>query len=349
MRNNVIKFIEKFISNKLYFLNVGDIVLCKRYDNDYEKENIPIGHREGPYIIINKTLTKTYGIYCTSTLNELRFDNEYIEIKENYDLNKKTYINTNKIVVLNKDKYLKKLSELSNEQLNYIKKVLYVENYKRFKFKFDVGDIVIKNNNHLYYIYDVDDNNYYLFSIDKTKNSKNPVLINNIKYSFNFEGSSKINKKTKLKLIDTSNINDIILGKRDKYFKNKLLKDVVKRGDLVKYNNKLYYIYGEEKTDWLVYLVYEKKSKYQIKINNKIYYTDFISDNICMNKKLDILRSSKEDEMTYIRDLRKKNKLKIRKELKNISGKGFIHYNFNISLKIKYSNYLKKVDILIHL
>ena len=179
----------------------------------------------------------------------------------------------------------------------------------------------------MYYIYDVDDNNYYLFSIDKTKNSKNPILINNIKYSFNFEGSGIISKKTKLKLVDTSNINDIILVKRDKYFKNKLLKDVVKRGDLVKYNNKLYYIYGEEKTDWLVYLVYEKKSKYQIKINNKIYYTNFISDNICMNKKLNILRSSKESEMIYIRDLRKKNKLKIRKELKNISGKGFIKYN----------------------
>ena len=46
-----------------------------------------------------------------------------------------------------------------------------------------------------------------------------------------------------------------------------------------------------------------------------------------MNKKLNILRSSKESEMIYIRDLRKKNKLKIRKELKNICGKGFIKYN----------------------
>ena len=68
-----------------------------------------------------------------------------------------------------------------------------------------------------------------------------------------------------------------------------------------------------------------------------------------MNIKLNILRSLKEDEMTYIRDLRKKNKFKIIEELKNISGKGFKHSIFNISLKIKYSNYLKKVDILIHL
>lgn len=340
MRNNVIKFFEKFIPNKLYFLNIGDIVLCRRYNNEEEKENIPVGHREGPYVIINKTLNKTYGIYCTSSLNELRFDNVYIEIKECDSLNKKTYIKTNKIICLSKEKYLKKISKLDDKQLNYIKKVLYIKNYKKFKFKFSVGDIVSKKNNHLYYIYDIDDKNFYLFSIDKTKNSKNPILINNIKYSFNFEGSSIISKKNKLKLIDTSNINDIILVKRDKYFKNKLLKDVVKKGDLVKYNNKLYYIYGEEKTNWLVYLVYEQKSKYRIKINNKIYYTDFISDNICMNNKLNILKSSKEDEMIYIRDLRKKNKLKIREELKNIYGKGFLNSNL-FNLKIKCYNYLK--------
>ena len=91
----------------------------------------------------------------------------------------------------------------------------------------------------------------------------------------------------------------------------------------------MYYIYGEEKTDWLVYLICDKESKYKVKINNKIYYTNFISSIICMNEKLDIIRSSSEDEMKYIRELRKKNKLSIR-NLNNICGGYSVNNLFNL-------------------
>ena len=333
------KFLKTYIKkkfNKLYFLNVGDIVLCKRYNNTYEKEFIPEGHREGPYIIIKKTLTETYGIYLTSSLKELRYDNKFIEL-ENSDLKKQTYINTDKIEKININRYIKFIGKLKENELNYINKVLYVKdifnlfNNKKLKYYFDIGDIVKKKNNHLYYIYDKDKDYLYLYSINKTKKSRNPIIINNNIYSFNFESSSYIKKNTKLFLIDTTYRNDLILRKKEIYLKNKLLKNIVKRGDIIKHKNELYYIYGEESNNWLVYLIYDKKKKFEIKINNKSYYTEFFNDTINKKEKLCILRSSKETEMNYIKELRKKNKNIIRN---NISMKKVIGGNISINYNI---------------
>lgn len=298
--NNKLK--NKLISNKLFFLNVGDIVWCKRYKNELDKINIPEGHREGPYVILKKTNKYTYGIYCTSKNNNCE---EYIEIKSK-DLKKKTYIKTLCMERLTFDQYIKNISSLDDITLNYIKSILLkskLKNLKIFKCKYSLGNIISLNNK-LFYIYKKEKKKIYAFPIDKSEKSKNPIFINDKKYSFNFEGSKIINKKDKIKFIETSKSIEYILYKNLLHIKNK--KDIVKRGDIIKYKENYYYIYGEEGYDWLVYDINEEiKKHWLISVSNKLYYTNYIKNKIRKSLNIEKVLSAKESEMDYIRDLRK--------------------------------------------
>ena len=68
----MIKILTKYF-NKLFFLDVGDIIWAKRYQNEKEKEKIMEGHQEGPYVVIKKTFFNVYALFCTSKYNNNNF------------------------------------------------------------------------------------------------------------------------------------------------------------------------------------------------------------------------------------------------------------------------------------
>ena len=55
---NILKIIENIFKKNKNTYHKKDIVWAKRYSSDIEEESIPLGHREGPYIIISKKRTK---------------------------------------------------------------------------------------------------------------------------------------------------------------------------------------------------------------------------------------------------------------------------------------------------
>ena len=68
---NILKIIANIFKKNKKTYHKKDIVWAKRYSSDIEEESIPLGHREGPYIIINKKRGKYYTLSCTGTTTNI--------------------------------------------------------------------------------------------------------------------------------------------------------------------------------------------------------------------------------------------------------------------------------------
>lgn len=118
-----------FFKSNLEFLNEGDVIWAKRYSNEKEKLDIKEGHRESPYIIIKKTKRKVYGVECTTNNNT----NKNIITKlplsnRKYPFLKDCYANMEKVVLLNRERYVKKIGIIDEDDLEKIYRILVVLN-----------------------------------------------------------------------------------------------------------------------------------------------------------------------------------------------------------------------------
>lgn len=331
-------FIKKiFYNSHLDFLNVKDIIIAKRYESEEEKMKIQEGHRISPYIVIYKRFKKVYALECTSVKksNALSLSKIEFKTKRGYNLSKGGYIFTGKLVLLNEERFIEKVGVLDDEDLNRIYKSIYLLNdryykikdinAKNIKFYYEVGDIVLYNN-YSFYIYSMDEENYYLISVYANKKGK--IKINNTHYIFNFNTIISIPIDSKIKLM---NITDEDMRKHIELYvfnnKNKTKKDttnVLCRGKLIKYDNKYYYIYGEYQDKLLLYIVYSdndfKEGMKEILIGNKIYYTYFEEFDLPSNIETKIVSKAKDEEMNNI----KKIKETIKKESKEVKEETII-------------------------
>ena len=309
----IFKIIKKFKERKKVNYEIGDIIWAKRYDNNIEMENIPKGHREGPYIIIGSTGRKYNCLSCSSQNNNPIM--QYKINKYKYGLNRDTYAYIANIHILSKKRIIKKLDKLDNEDLNDLYKQLFVANNKYslkmdinnidFKFDYNIGDIILYYNQ-MVYIYDKDNAYLYGYITHRAKENQKGVYINDSKYFFLVNTVRKIPGDSNIKLIDKSRLEDV--KAIQKYIeKEKVIiqnNSILNRGKLIKYNGNIYYIYGEHKEDLLLYKIYTKdqeiSDKIKIKINDNSYYTLFEEEKMSKYKKARIIKIAIEDEMTQI-------------------------------------------------
>ena len=280
----------------LDYLDVGDVIWAKRYKTENEKNKIAIGHQTGPYIIIKKTNDKIYGIYCSSNPEII---DPIIKRKLNkldYTAEKDNFIWINFIEEITTNTYLKTIGKIDNNSLDLINKYIYIglihnktiKNYKYedIKINYTIGDIIIFNNIK-YYIYKLDNNNYYCYQLNKTTNdNKQGIKINKKRYLFDFNNVT-ITKNSNISLyevLDEENQN-IVNKLKLKTHEEEKYKNNLESGNLIEYNDKLYYIFGNYKQELLTYKIYNKKidNTKPIIINKKRYYADFIETKIDKN------------------------------------------------------------------
>ena len=285
---NILKIIANIFKKNKNTYHKKDIVWAKRYSSDIEEESIPLGHREGPYIIISKKRSKYYALSCTGTTTNIF--NKYMLDKDKYSLNKDSYVYLNKVPILSNDRIIRKIDILDNSDMNRIIKRLIVLNIrnkdkeiskilKKHKFYYDIGDI-IKYDNKIFYVYDLDEYNLYTHQVYYSIKSKHIFIINGTSYAFNFENTKVISLKKRIKLVDIVKVDSqsFINNYKNRFLRELKEKHSVGKGKLISIDNDYYYVYNITEKYIHTYRVYldKDKSNHKIKISNKDYYTNFI-------------------------------------------------------------------------
>lgn len=322
----LLKKIKAIITNlKNNKIQEGYIVWAHRYQSEVEKETIKEYHQEGPYVIIYKTWFKTYALYCTSSFKNFHYQNSYLEIDgQKYNLDKTTYALPYYIKVIKKNQIIKQLNKLKVEDLNYLKKLVYItlKNNKKplikrnkIKFIIQAGDIIYYQDKY-YYIYFKDDYYYYLNKVFKVSDMKDKrtIKVGTYKYTFDFNNDIKIPIKSKINLVNTINTKKQALFDiyKSEYLHEKEVGITIDRGTLLKYCNRYYFVYGEYQGNYATYKVYltksEKEIVSEIKIANKTYYTKFEEAFISKKSKLEVLNIASDEEISMIRSRKKEMK-----------------------------------------
>lgn len=321
---------------------VGDIIWAKRYYTEEEKNNIPEGHREGPFIVIAKTKEGIYATQGTSTDLELKYD--YFEInKEDYNLYKDTHFRLKYFKLMDNKEIIRLLGHLNKndeerlfKQLKKIYGIIVNEiGAKEFALPLQIGDIIIYKDRQFIII----DINEELTILDinniKLKGKLDIQKINNLDYS----KVLKINKNSDIKFrgsVSDKVLNRILINKNN-YFK--YLEDLktIQRGSVIETKNKYYYIFGEEGQEWMTFEL-NKNGINEIEINNKTYYTNFNEVRIPKKNNYNILYLCSEEEKNHLKNLRK--------EYKYIKKNGIKYTNLNIGDIIE-SKYYKKQRFII--
>ena len=328
----------------LSFLNVGDIVWAKRYKNDLEKENIKIGHRESPYVVIKNDGKNVFVLQCTSNPHqEIEWKKLYYPLgRFNYKLSKSTYILCMFVYNLKEIQYVETIGHLSDYDLNQLKKQLTLIINSHFKikpniekeyldYKLGIGDIVLWDG-YKYYIYDFDNDYLYVYRLRNYIKKNRNILINNTYYSFIFEKIEKLNINNNYLLVDTFNSGEIeLINKYKEEYLNELkVSKSLRVGALIEYKNNFYYVYDLNDSFIYAYLVYTNEIKSNklanILINGGTYKTYFckiyIEKDKFNNNGYKVRRCALDEEIEYnnkVANLPIQNRIKERKEdiLKN--------------------------------
>lgn len=292
----VLNFIKKLITFEgENTFNVGDIIWAKRYKTQSEKERIKVGHQSSPYVVIKKKAGKIYALQSTSNPHlEVQWKMVYYPLgRLNYNLQKNSYLNCSREYEVEKEQILSKIGHLTDYDLNQIRKQIYILQKSDFsvkpniekkylKYKVEAGDIILKGDKR-YYIYFLDRKYFYCYGLrERIKINKN-ILIDNTYYSFVFKKIEKIKRNGKYDLVDTFNSGEIEIV--NNYIRDEIQKlnaepdNTSMIGALIKYDDKMYYIYEENETIAFVYRVYPYGDKIEdfacVRVKNGLYKTKF--------------------------------------------------------------------------
>ncbi len=305
-------------------LKCGDLILAKRYNTELEKEKILEGHREGPFLIIDKKGDNLICLRGTSVQPEQEFIHGYFALSNSdYTLNKITYFNIFNLYVINKETFIKKLDELSIfDQNKLIKKIkLTTKNYKLTNNKLEVnlkvqsGD-VIDYLNSKYIVINIVENTLFCVSLKTYFNDFSYDDIKNIDFSKPIFISEDENFKY-VNSIESSTFSQLLKKYRE-YIYCSNDKKIVQIGSIIFKDNKYYYIFGENENSWLTFEISEESDYFKDGINmcNTTYYTNY--DEFIINKKdsfklFDIVSKNdieniKKRKKLYKKDLKSSNK-----------------------------------------
>lgn len=286
-------FKDDIISNSSF----GDIIWAKRYDFDWEKDNIPTNHDIGPYIVLDKTDDKLICMYCTSVEKK----NNFFEIDEEHKLfDKPTFTTISKIKTIDYYSFVKKHnfkhSKLSQrdrdtilKKLNAAKNVVYDDSGLLKPLNIDTSNItpsvgdVLKNNTGYGYrlIIDIKNNIIKTIILQTYDTLRNRINFAHENLQFN-TSTKEIDIKNYVGTLSKKDLS-IILKKYQEIINHRIQKNefkenfILKRGIVLNKNDNYYYVYNIDRNNAQIFPIIPELTEKEnsIKIESLFFYPIF--------------------------------------------------------------------------
>lgn len=283
---------------------------------------IPEGHRVGPYVVVGIDDEKLKCLYSSGVYPKNVTSSHRILALEKiaYSFYKSTYVRITENSLITRDRFLRKLTSLDNEDKKYLyKKIGIVADegiYTDIKIDtpripLEIGDIILDEID-LYLIVTETDSHFLCSRLSQDDNeTKNFIRLGDKKYSLNFDSLKKYSKLSGVKrydFIDDKNLKRV-LGLYQQRLNFLKRKKEISRGSLIRMNGIFYYVYGEIGSEWMAVAVIGQPNNdlCHLVIGGKHFYTDF-NDNIQISKKIlgiEIIATASEKEMNTIKEDKK--------------------------------------------
>lgn len=314
--------------NTYYQLKFGDVIWANRaLSLKNGIDNVPCGHREGPYIVIGYKNGNIIAFYATSVKprNEvMRSCSLFVPLKENSEsgLVKDTYVDVHRVINLLPEQFISYMGTLSLEERHLLKKKIDVLTKKGFhvldyiskeEVPLEKGDIVwYEKGFHL--ILEKRKRSLIATELKEEPSEKYSTSIEASGISYYFDSNSVVGIKRDCKPVRVSFVetdSDLaIVDKMANRIEELSAKVKAKKGSVVAYKQSLFYVYDENDEYWKTFRVYVDNGPDLIsfKVEDRIYYTDFLDD-------VDILKwivlhravsQSTLEDITNLNEIRKK-------------------------------------------
>lgn len=316
--------ISKDILSSLQF---GDIIVGFRGTKE-AREAMPIGHRKGPFIVLENTGTSC--ICAQGTSKECDDDNKVIFKLDvdKYNLKKDSSFYLFRIDDVSYDSIHIIADTLNEEDKNRLLSNITILKHRGYSFprefnvpeyKFKEGDVVYRDDN-VYMICFEDEKGYYALSLTMKKHQQyNSVVIDGRNFVVDYNVIFILDKDDKNKLYASCDKNRFkYIINQYKEHNKKLSKEKIQRGNIIFKNNKLYYVYGENGNKCMAFEIskYSTNGIHYIFVEEKTYYTDFNNEVIVdkNDKSYEIISMATSKELDDISSFRKKTIRSIKTE-----------------------------------
>ncbi len=259
--------------NKWEDIEIGDVILAKRYKTKEEGENIAKGHKKGPYVVMRIKEDCVYGFYCSSRepLDKNKIKYYVLDIQQaDFAINKVTYVYSNHEEKILKEQYVSTIGHLAKKDIIGIQKLMmalsvrkdeattFHYNTKNPCYIYNIGDI-IKYNYKLYFIYNRYNKNYCISPIT-TVNEFGISTCHGIRFKIDYKKRRTIsiefnNEIVSLYFVDKKTLSDIQKIYKELQAK-KVVNNGVKVGSVIRDNGELFYVYNICKDIWQTYKIY---------------------------------------------------------------------------------------------
>lgn len=182
LNDKLINLLDKRESLELTFtgneqFNFGDVVLAKRYEKSRDKKKLPVGHREGAYLVLNSLNEGLLALYGTSSFPARENEEDYFCLSsKDSGLEKDYYFFYNRGAILKEYMIKGKMYSLNGENLDIIKKHVLevIENEKLIRninkeldrYPLLPGDIFVEDGVNYLYLDDKDDTNIWIIPLN---------------------------------------------------------------------------------------------------------------------------------------------------------------------------------------
>jgi hypothetical protein len=340
-------------------IEIGDIIWAKRYKNETQMESISLGHREGPFIVINKLDEVLICAQGTSVPpHKQYYDNYFYLNNQGYNLTKETYFKLHRMDFINDYSLIRIVDKLKEKdknslfrQIKSLHKIYYTENSQmiRLNLPIQIGDIVSYTNNN-FIVLDINDNNVICGPLKNNIDYKKKLNINSNNFKDIDYSKTICFELDSIKYINTVSSNYIknILNKWQEYINYRKNIDITQRGTIILKDSKLYYIYGEEGQEWLVFEISNKfiENSERLEIGNSEYYTKYEESKINKKDLFDNIFLCLDKDKDRIKHLRKS--YKETKKSQSLYGSSEFVY-FKVGDIIENINYKNKRYIVINI
>lgn len=299
------------MSNNLYIikkfknLEPGDVIYANRYRTKKEKDNILIGHKAGPYLIIKIDYDKLYCLYGTSVKPTKQKEQSFYKCKSKYkkEINNSyvdSYFCLDYMEVIDSNRYLGKKYNLKSGEFNKIYKLIKQNknikiidktsssvNKKKKSKKIDKesrslpyevknGDIIKKE--HCYLVIDKEESKLKCLLLNEEESKLKNGMISNQLSNLEFSEFIEIEQDESLEFVYHIK-NDLLNYIIKKHNEHLTQISIAQRGSILLFDDKIYYVYSREGQRFLTYELREEEVNDFIRvfINNKSFYINFES------------------------------------------------------------------------
>lgn len=296
-------------------INIGDIILAKRYRNEEEKEIIPEHHRISPYVVIDKCDKGLVCYYCGSAVSKKIDISKFYKLDSNdYNLNKDTYVRLDKKQIIDKYRFIEKIDVINLVDYNNL---FRLKDSREKKVDFKPGDLV-ECDKKLYFICSECPEGFYLVDVTSDVGDCSFIYAGKA-FKLNFDSGKLMDlndNNSNLKGILNSKSLEIVLNSFKAYTQRLDSIDNIRRGSLIVFKDNYYYVYGEDGNNYLTMRVFKEVNDNKVIIFGEEYYTSFEELTISKDEDITSMLIAKEKEIDIIKELRKGYKLKEKLKVK---------------------------------